>query len=156
MDNRVFQGNPSVAEFGGEASKQYVANSPDTLDALRDEYLAREPDITVEEATKKARSNMTATHSLSSFTSGDIPTDPSWEEALVALGFAPDAKDLTFNKENSTLSMKQAVAASQAAGATASTSEDVLVTAPVILPHQVKGKNKPNPSSPLGLLSHMG
>lgn len=148
IDNRVFRDNPSVAEFGGKASDQYIANSTDTIDALRDEYLARESDMTVEEATEKAKSNMAATHSLSSFTSGEIPTDPPWPEALVALGFAPDAKDLTFNKENSALTMKQALAASQAAGATASTSEDVLFTPPVILPHQVKGKNKPNPSSP--------
>lgn len=144
----TFKPNPGVARFGARAAQQYISNSPETLDALRDEYMAQDPNMLPEEATALAKQNMAATHSLSSFTSGEIPTDPPWDEALAAIGLGPDTDELVFNEENTRVTMSQAVAASQAEGATASTSKDLLVDAPVLLPHQVKGKNQPSPPYP--------
>lgn len=123
--------NPSVAGFSGAASQQYIFNSPDTLDALRDEYMNRDLNMSAEDAVKKARANMTATHSLSSFTSGEVPVDSSWDEALQAVGLPTNVQELVFNEENTRVIMADAGAGSV---------EELLQSVRILLPHQVKGK----------------
>lgn len=134
--------NQSVADFAGKSSQQYVSNSPETVDALKEEYMARDLGMSEEEALAKAQANMTATHSLSSFTSGEVPVDPPWPEALEALGYPADVDKLVFNAKNTTVTMSQAVGSGP--DDSDAIRDEILKQAPTLLPHQVKGKKVPH------------
>ncbi|KAG8159834.1 hypothetical protein KVR01_010471 [Diaporthe batatas] len=154
IDNNTFKPNSAIIEFTRKTSKAYLSNSANTVDALRDVYMARNPRLSPEDALRQAEASIAATHALSSFTSGEIPVDPPWPATLRSLGLDPKMDELVFNAENTLVTMADAVGKG-AKGANASTNEEILQKAAVILPHQAKKDHFSSLSHPRYILTQI-
>ncbi|KUI64438.1 hypothetical protein VM1G_11233 [Cytospora mali] len=108
-NSNEFQRNNHIANFVTKTSSLFVAESEAACQRVMDAIKDEDPDLQDSQVRAMADTQMKASYSLSTITSGKPPVEVSYEEALDAIQFPDydgDRADLTFNRTNTSVTVE--------------------------------------------------